>query len=119
MELEIDKVDVCDFCYSQHVMYAKGLKFYEHKKRSVTICTCCNTSMCEDCNIWSQNEIKGSILEKYWFALCKSCINQYWRQTDMQEVLEKKLYQEINKVKITMKDYIYTLHDKQCVLQKL
>lgn len=112
--MKIEKAfDVCDFCYQQHSYYMSDVPFNSHKKVWTTHCTCCWSVMCDDCYKWSINEIQWSILGKYDFVICRSCIVNYWRTTDMQEKLEGYILHKVKKIKEEMKQEIYLITEDQ------
>ena len=111
------KLAVCDFCFLQHQEYIKGDNFDDIQKRGITKCTSCSGIMCQPCYEASMQEIKWSILASYGFALCRQCIVDYRRTTDMQEEMEEFIDKEIEAVKVKMKKHIY-LRNKQLQWQQ-
>lgn len=106
------KLKVCDFCFQQHEEYIGGDNFDYTNKQEVTKCTSCGSTMCLSCHEASMQEINGSILAKFSFSLCRQCIVEYRRTTDMQQEMEDFIESEIEMVKAKMKKHIY-LRKKQ------
>lgn len=52
-------------------------------------------------------EINGSVLAKFSFSLCRVCVVEYWRTTDMQQEMEDFIEKQIEIVKANMKKHIY------------
>jgi hypothetical protein len=106
------KMEVCDFCYTQHKQYMKDQQFMFAQKEIVAKCTCCGDAMCLPCHQHSLQEIKWSILAQYGFSICRQCIVNYRRVTDLQERLEEMLLKHVEQTKKGMKQRFYLYKQK-------
>jgi len=67
--------------------------------------------MCKACHKHSLEEIQDSILAQYEFSICRQCIVEYRRLSDIQEQLEMMIYKHVEKSKQQIKEWFY-IHNK-------
>ena len=104
-------LDVCDFCLSYHKLYAPGHPFNDYQKIGVAHCSLCSVAntMCNDCYNNSLKELGDSILTKLGFAICRNCIVQYRRTTDIQEKVEAIAHKRISETQEKIRSDVYIL----------
>ena len=67
--------------------------------------------MCVDCYKNSTQELKGSVLAKFGFAICRQCVVEARRTTDIQEKIEAIARQRIEEAQEKMREDVYLLTD--------
>lgn len=68
--------------------------------------------MCVDCYNNSTLELKGSILAKFGFAICRTCLVEARRTTDIQVKLEAIATRRIEEAKEKLRNDVYHLTEK-------